>query len=93
MKLTKDDFQEPHGFSVDEVNQILKNQEDAEKWNRSWSNPMNYQYAEVQKAFQTVERLKKRIEEINDEFADSTQEFMQNKVFIIELQKILDGKK
>jgi len=79
MKLTKDDF-ENIGFREDMIDQILKNQELAKKYR-----DMNVQalYWRRMNNMKIVERLKKRIEELN-----------YNEVSIIsskELQKILEG--
>lgn len=41
-----------------DVDLLIQYQKDAKKWELSWSNPMNQQYGDVQKAFEIVARLK-----------------------------------
>jgi len=82
MKLTKDDREKINNgmkyVTEWEWNQILKNQEDAEKWNRSLAGKdFNYYY-------EIVERLKKRIELLK--------QWEPPRGSLEELQKILDGK-
>jgi len=107
MKLTKDDFVLEYPFE-DEGNetfprqkvieQILKNQEDAEKW-REFDKKWGYNVIHFVKNQEIVERLKKRIKECYEwrrkykeknypTDDDRNLLYMQNDI-IFELQKIL----
>jgi len=104
MKLTKDDFIKDengtyhYNFSwlESQVDEILKNQEKAEKWDKS-NQVVQYSGNTIRKyhnAVETVERLKKRIKSItcealseNEEMNFTTEEY--NGWMKRELQKIL----
>ena len=107
MKLTKDDFSftnsgniiiEVMGVSLDQArNEILKNQEDAEKWRKHSKNKESGEdYVAIPKKLQEqlfkeseiVERLKKRIEEIEKQPMPELEHLNYK-----ELQKILGEEK
>ena len=86
MKLTKNDFVLEYPFEdecnetfprEDVIEQILKNQEDAEKWNQTLEDTTPHE---------VYERLKKRIEEIKRTELDEKYSWA-----LMELQKILKG--
>jgi len=99
-KLTKDDLNliiEQGYLLRPEAEQILKNQEDAEKWNqreqRLLSASRNAPYKKQPNDY-IIERLKERIEELNPKTKTYMEDMTEHQFHILEeLQKILGEEK
>ena len=87
MKLTKDDF-DTYSMSETMKEQIIKNQEDAEKWNSMSVDGIN-----ITKLWYVWDRLKKRIEEVENEKTFLSSDESRKYTILRELQKILGEKK
>jgi CII-binding regulator of phage lambda lysogenization HflD len=111
MKLTKDDFSRlktkdgdymylDNYNPLEMIDQILKNQEDAEKWRKQKIDVSDYvtKGLKLPKHLQNekiVERLKKRIEECENQIEYlhyKSENFGIYPMILKELQKILEGK-
>ena len=69
---------------------LQKMKDDSEKWQRSWSNPMNEQYGDVQKSFQIVEHIEKRIKEIRHQLDHTNPDYKHSIALQEALQEMVN---